>query len=113
MPAETRATVIANGIETHYLRCGAGRTIVALGLTRSEIDTLARSCRVIAPEVIDSEACLRSFLDGLGLNEVAVVATRDLAELAQGCADADPDRVKGVISANQPDLVAAVSRLFS
>ena len=96
------AVVMADGLETRYLRCGAGQTVVLVGGDRRLAITLATTCRVIAPQVPprlpmnDLVTWLRGVFDGLGIAEASIVATPEFAELAHAFAAAESERVTGV-----------------
>lgn len=110
----TNAVVLADGLETRYLRCGAGRTVVLVGGDSRLAIELAAFCRVIAPEVppgiepVSFVPWLRSVFDGLGISESAIVATAEFAEAARTFAAEEPERVRGVVAAG-----GAMEHLFS
>jgi pimeloyl-ACP methyl ester carboxylesterase len=119
------AVVLADGVSTRYVRRGAGLTVLLLGGDPAVAEALASSFRVIAPEVTDDApsqpvARLRGLLDGLGLAEVAILASPALADAALGLAREEPDRVKGTLllvpsSPSKTDLAQlsrALARLF-
>jgi hypothetical protein len=103
----TTAVVVADGLETRYLRCGAGRTVVLVARDNRLAIELAASCRVIAPEVppgmgADSFVLwLRSVFDGLGITAAAIVTTPEFAEAARIFASEEPERVNGVVGAGE------------
>jgi pimeloyl-ACP methyl ester carboxylesterase len=122
LPMVVRASVCAGGSTTPYLRAGAGDLIVLLGASfvtpepDSLVSVLARSHRVVVPdfprtESVDGAATvafssrLRSFLDGLGADEVSIVARDDVALAALAFTLTDPDRVRrlALIVRDAPD----------
>lgn len=100
-PPVVRASVIIKGVETQYGRIGAGRPVLLLaedaGVRSTAAAGLARAVRVIVPEPGgETPGCdlLRGLLDGLGLEEVGIVADEALAVAALGLALADPWRIR-------------------
>ncbi len=97
-----RAEVRAGDRVTRYLRAGAGRVVLLLRPAPAAAEwaaaaaELAARCRVIVPddpEAPDFTAWLGDFLDGLGLDEVIVLADPVLGEAAREFAALEPDRV--------------------
>jgi pimeloyl-ACP methyl ester carboxylesterase len=117
----TTAVVLADGLATTYRRSGSGPTVVLLGADAAA-PTLARSYRVITPEVpplLDgtpegSARWLSGVLDGLGIEAAVIVATPATAAAVALFAEGAPDRVKGVIVTTgvEADLSTAVARCF-
>lgn len=108
-----RASVHAGGTTTNYFRAGSGDVVVLLGHAFADVsrdsllDALATTHRVIVPEIsgpgdaevatIARAAWLRSFLDGLGLDDVSIVARDECALTALAYALTDFDRVRSVV----------------
>ena len=95
---ETWAEVRAHHRVTRYRRSGAGRALLLLGsneLWPELLDALHEAFRLIVPEVppqgADAADWLADFMEGLGMPNVCVVASDELAlpalELARRCAD--------------------------
>jgi len=107
------AVVVADGLQTRYLRCGAGHTVVLLGGDSRLATELAACCRVIVPEIppgLDTDGFvlwLRSVFDGLGITEAAIVASAEFADAARAFAAEEPERVKGVVGVGE-----AIEHLF-
>ncbi|HEX6048208.1 MAG TPA: hypothetical protein VFZ21_03035 [Gemmatimonadaceae bacterium] len=114
LPPHFRASVCADGTTTTYLRAGNGDLVLLLGasLVEPELDPLvsllAKSHRVVVPELAwtgmnDAESPvvlssrLRSFLDGLGVAEVSIVARDDVALPALLFALSGADRVRRLV----------------
>lgn len=114
IPAAFRASVCAGGTTTNYLRAGSGDVVLLLGASfvTPELDPLigllAYTHRVVVPELSSAEAPdgksrvafssrLRSFLDGLGFDEVSIVARDDVALAALAFALTDTDRVRRLV----------------
>jgi hypothetical protein len=123
-PTFTRATVCSGSVETEYRRAGRGDTIVALaardwGGGRALFPTLARDFRLIVP-VLDHTSAgagarpafavwLTTFLDGLGLTSVTLLADERFGGAALGSAMMEPVRVARlvvVLSAAAPEPLA-------
>jgi pimeloyl-ACP methyl ester carboxylesterase len=112
--APSYAQVHAGGACTAYLAAGSGRPVVILAPSVDGIPPwppivhqLALACRVVAPVIPGDEGrlwrrrvavdrWLRSFLEGLGLTGVAVVAARRYHAEAMALAAREPDLVVGV-----------------
>lgn len=103
-----KAVVRAGTEETAYHRTGAGRPIVALSRRPLDdpgwnplIETLATRYRVIVPMLDtarpDFAVWLRSFLDGIGLTAVVLLADEPLSAPAVGFAVLDTDRVEALV----------------
>ncbi|HEY7683213.1 MAG TPA: hypothetical protein VH879_11265 [Gemmatimonadales bacterium] len=118
----TTAVVMADGVATRYRRSGSGPTVVVLG-AEPVVEPLARSYRVIVPEVpphlSDTTAggrarWLSGVFDGLGIDVAVIVTAPVLAGAVALFAGGAPDRVKGVLPApgNPADLPAAVGRFY-
>jgi pimeloyl-ACP methyl ester carboxylesterase len=114
------ATVTANGLETRYLRCGAGPTVVLLGGDADLAESLGQGFRVLAMEARDEADWLRGVFDGLGIGDAVLLATPRFAERAQLFAAEEPERVRGVVllpAANRREsdcarLSEAIARYF-
>lgn len=113
-PASFRASVCAGGTTTTYLRAGSGDVVLLLGapFVDPELDPLvgmlATTHRVVVPELswtgapdggsaVALSSRLRSFLDGLGVGEVSIVARDDVALAALAFALTDADRVRRLV----------------
>lgn len=109
-PSFTCATVWVGLSETCYRRAGRGHPVVVLGDARWDaadpiLAALARHFLVVVPAFDlprqrESRprfaARLSSFLDGLGLASVALVADERFGAAALGAAMAEPDRIEQV-----------------
>ena len=106
-----RAVLCAGGVETTYVRVGAGATVLVLRATDREdapsplVLALADRFRVIAPlrpaalagRGDDAFAAwLRDLLDGLGIDGATILAEGAVAPAALAFALADPLRVRRV-----------------
>jgi pimeloyl-ACP methyl ester carboxylesterase len=114
-PLETvRATVHAGRIRMDYWHAGRGSPLLLLrGRDDGEaaprtpwLSTLTRSFRVLAPDLLASTGaearpavatCLRGFLDGLGLERVAVVTDGSTAAEVLWLALSEPERVDRIV----------------
>ncbi len=115
------AVVMADGVATRYRRCGAGPTVVVLGAVGG-LDALARSYRLIVPEVPPDASSipagrlthwLSGVFDGLGIDVAVIVADASLAGLVAPFAAEAADRVRGVVvGQGRRDLTRAVGRCF-
>lgn len=103
-----RAVVRVGATITEYLRSGRGRPVLMLRppeptgpLWDELLATTAGSLKVIVPEVMpqadDPAAWFAAFLDGLGLQQVAVVAHGVHASLTYDLAARDPERISRCI----------------
>lgn len=108
-----RASVHAGGTTTNYFRAGSGDVVVLLDYAFADVsrdsllDALATTHRVIVPEIsgpgdaevatIARAAWLRSFLDGLGVDDVSIVARDECALTALAYALTDFERVRSVV----------------
>jgi len=116
------AVILANGIATPYWRSGSGPVVLLLGAPQEIASALSEWFRVIVPDApadfsaVDAVRWLGGVYEGLGIAEAAIVAVPALIDAATGFAQADPDRVKGVIvadlSADITELQRAVERAF-
>jgi len=107
-PAESWAEVRAHNQVMRYRRAGSGRSTLLLrpeanaGALWPELTvSLRTSFRVIEPVVprlvSDAAAWLTDFLDGLGLEQVALVAADELILPALELALLDPERVARLV----------------
>jgi len=120
-PALVRASVCAGGLTTTYLRTGTGPLVVVLGersgdaATNPMIGVVADGHRVVIPDLqsvrsddgppaVDFSEWLRAFLDGLGAEDVVLVASEDVAPDAIAFARSDSDRVRRVVLATRVDI---------
>lgn len=107
----TRAVLSAGGVETAYLRVGAGAPVVVLragaadGAASPLVLALADRFRVLAPVPPAGlagrgddafAAWLRDVLDGLGVDGATIVAEGAMAPPALAFALADPLRVRRI-----------------
>ena len=86
------ALVQTDGVETTYVRAGAGAPVIVLracaipAASDPVIEQLAREFRVFAPDLCCAENApnfsewLRGLIEGLGLEEPRVVVTADSEE---------------------------------
>jgi|SRR5882724_9039949 len=101
------ASLLADGIETRYLRTGAGPTVPLIhpGGTAEDdlVLALARRFRVIVPDLPEDGShpappdWLRGVFDGLGIAEAAIVTCPAQVEPVAAFARQEPDRVKGTV----------------
>jgi pimeloyl-ACP methyl ester carboxylesterase len=114
-PEVVRCEVRAAGVATRYARAGSGRPVLVLGLSDgTELHPLARELgrdlRVIAPErwsgpggyagdrpPLPLAAWLGPFLEGLGVPNVTLVASSELAFPALAFALGETARVDGLV----------------
>ena len=110
---------------TRYIRVGAGQPVVIVDATMDSgalwpelIGRLADAGRVILPEVQGGHdrftAWLRSFLDGMGLPPVTLIATGDLCLSALEFALLEPERVRRLVlvpagSAEETGLTSVIT----
>jgi hypothetical protein len=121
-PAFTWAAVCNGPVNASYRRAGRGSTVVALTAANwrggpAVFAALARDFRLIVPELAVPSAAstdhpafagwLTSFLDGLGLDAVSLVADERFGAVALGSALLDPDRIDGVAIVLDGTLPAA------
>jgi pimeloyl-ACP methyl ester carboxylesterase len=119
-PALVRASVCAGGLTTTYLRTGTGPLVVVLGArfydaaTDPTIGVVADRHRVVIPDLqsvrsddgppaVDFSEWLCAFLDGLGADDVVLVASEDVAPDAIAFARSDSDRVRRVVLETRVD----------
>src|SRR5688500_7363396 len=119
-PKLVRASVCAGGLTTSYLRAGAGPLVVALGLRFEDVATnpmiglVADHHRVVVPDLqsvrsdggmhtVEFTEWLRAFLDGLGADDVVLVASAEVAPAAVAFARIDSDRVRRVVLSTRVD----------
>jgi pimeloyl-ACP methyl ester carboxylesterase len=106
--SDSFAQVRSADYTTRYIRVGAGQPVVIVDVAMDAgalwpelVSRLADAGRVILPEVQGSSdrfsAWLRSFLDGMGLPPVTLVATSELCLSALEFALLEPERVKRLI----------------
>ena len=111
--APVRCAVSAGSSDTDYVRAGRGEPPVVLlaaaappGGEPELVAPLAEHFRVVAPCAVATQAAasdgrfvvwLRDFLDGIGLDAVAVVAEPGLTDAALRFAASDPSRVACVV----------------
>jgi hypothetical protein len=123
------ATVLADGIETRYVRTGVGPTVVLVRPLDDRRDRdletlgfeLAQRFRLIVPTVPaalnppdtsgrSTVRWLRGLLDGIGLADSAIVLVdRDMAHPALELARQEPDRLRGVVILDDLRTPAAVA----
>jgi pimeloyl-ACP methyl ester carboxylesterase len=106
-PESLRAEVYVGALRIEYRRAGAGPAVLLLRAARNEASFhwLALRCRVFEPLHSGPAASgdgslttsIRGFLDGLGLQRVAILADGALAAEALWLAISDPDRVARVV----------------
>ncbi len=117
-----QAVVRAGADETPYQRAGGGQPIVVVSIAAIDdpecqalVFALAACHRVYVPGIRgspkDFSAWLRLFLDGIGLETVALVAEEALAVPAVSFTALQPDRVRAlvVIGTAATDSTAEVS----
>jgi hypothetical protein len=108
-----RAEVFAGDAVTAYVRIGRGRPVVMLRRTMAAsnasagsfwdavMEAVARRCRVVAPEnAVGREGFslwLTSFLDGLGIPRVSLVADGDVAVEAIAFGLSQNDRMERLV----------------
>ena len=128
----SRATVLADGCQTRYLRTGTGPTVLFLVPVESDkataaetvVQSLSHRFRFIVPEVpgnvcngtIATPVWIRGLLDGLGLQSVVLLADASLRSHAIDIGLADPERIRGVTlvdlqSPEAPTVGNALERL--
>jgi hypothetical protein len=133
MIRSSRATVLAEGCQTTYLRAGTGPTVLFLVPVRSDtataagalVQVLGERFRFIVPEVpgnvcaglIATPIWIRGLLDGLGVQSVVLLAEASLRAQATSIGLAEPERISGValvdLSAVEPAALAhAIERLI-
>ena len=105
-PVETLAEVRAHDQVMRYRRAGAGRPLVVLRGSADalwpELDAeLASRFRVVTPELsascADTAAWVRSFLEGVGLDRVTLLAAEPCCLAALELALLDADRVERLV----------------
>jgi hypothetical protein len=115
MNRTSQATVLADRIETRYLRAGCGPTVVVLRPTPLPADlaldplvaALAGQFKIIVPEFPSTIAgkpadeagtvsWICGVLDGLGVTQALVLVSWQLSWLAAALRCEDPDRVQGI-----------------
>ena len=128
-------TIDAGGIETSYLEAGSGETVLmlhgsgpgvsALANWQHNIPTLAQRFHVLAPDIVgfgtterpeDIVYSLRtwtdhvwSFLDALGLEQVAVVGNSLGGRLALQMAEDDSPRLRRMVLMGSPGVGMTVT----
>ena len=106
--SESFAQVRSADYTTRYIRVGAGEPVIIADATMNPgalwpelVSRLADGRRVILPEVHGGQdqftPWLRSFLDGMGLPPVTLIATGELCLSALEFALLDPERVRRLI----------------
>jgi pimeloyl-ACP methyl ester carboxylesterase len=124
-PFDSFAQVRSADYTTRYVRVGAGQPVLIVDVTMNSsslwpelIGRLAEGRRVILPEVQGGGdrfgAWLRSFLDGMGLPPVTLVATNELCVAALEFALLEPDRIARLVlvpagSAEATGLVSVIT----
>ena len=115
-----RASVCAGGLTTTYLRTGTGPIVVLLGArfhdaaSNPTIGLVADEHRVVIPDLesvrsddgllgVEFSGWLRAFLDGLGADDVVLVASDDVAPDAIAFARSDSDRVRRLVLPTRVD----------
>ena len=107
-PFESFAQVCSADYTTRYIRVGVGEPVVIVDATMNPgalwpelVSRLADGRRVILPEVHGSgerfTSWLRSFLDGMGLPPVTLIATDELCLSGLEFALLEPERVRRLI----------------
>jgi pimeloyl-ACP methyl ester carboxylesterase len=107
-PLDSFAQVRSADFTTRYIRVGAGQPVVIVDSTMSPsslwpdlLGRLAEGRRVIVPEVHAAGdrfvGWLRSFLDGMGLPPVTLVATGELCVPALEFALLEPERIQRLV----------------
>lgn len=107
-PSDSFAQVRSADYTTRYIRVGAGQPVVIVDATMDPgalwpelIGRLADRGRVILPEVHGGHdrftPWLRSFLDGMGLPPVTLIATGELCLAALEFALLEPERVRRLV----------------
>jgi pimeloyl-ACP methyl ester carboxylesterase len=107
-PLDSFAQVRSADYTTRYVRLGAGQPVIIVDPTMSSnalwpdlIGKLAEGRRLILPEVQGGQdrfsAWLRSFLDGMGLPPVTLVATGELCLASLEFALLEPDRIARLV----------------
>ena len=106
--SDSFAQVRSADYTTRYIRVGAGQPVVIVDATMDSgslwpelIGRLAEGRRVIVPEVQGGHdrfvAWLRSFLDGMGLPPVTLIATGELCLAALEFTLLEPERVRRLV----------------
>ena len=124
-PSDSFAQVRSADYTTRYIRVGAGQPVVIVDATMDPgalwpelISRLAEGGRVILPEVQGGQdrfiAWLRSFLDGMGLPPVTLVATGQLCLCALEFALLETERVRRLVlvpagSAEETGLASVIT----
>lgn len=107
-PSESFAQVRSADYTTRYIRVGAGEPVVIVDATMNPdalwpelVGRLADGRRVILPEVHAGQdrftPWLRSFLDGMGLPPVSLIAAGELCLSGLEFALLEPDRVRRLV----------------
>ena len=123
--SDSFAQVRSADYTTRYIRVGAGQPVVIVDATMDPgalwpelIGRLAEGGRVILPEIQDGgdrfTPWLRSFLDGMGLPPVTLVATGELCLSALEFALLEPERVRRLVlipagSAEETGLTSVIT----
>jgi len=124
-PSDSFAQVRSADYTTRYIRVGAGQPVVVVDAIMSSesfwpdlIGHLADGRRLIIPEVQGGPdrftPWLRSFLDGMGLPPVTLLATGELCLAALEFALLEPERVERLVlvpsgSAEETGLVSVMT----
>jgi hypothetical protein len=107
-PTESWAEVRARGHVVRYRRSGTGRTVVAFGLPERTdtawpelLDALGAGFRLLVPEPPPSDddipCWLSSFLEGLGMPSVRILAAGRLCAPVLQLALVDGEQIAGVV----------------
>jgi hypothetical protein len=107
-PAESWAEVRARGHVVRYRRSGTGRPVVVFGLPEHAdtawpelLDALGAAFRLLVPEPPPSEedipCWLSSFLEGLGISSVRILAAGRLCSPVLQLALVEGEQIAGVV----------------